>query len=82
MQLEFFWRHPPYAGREGVPHPILGHAIAAYIARSARSRLTERDVLQHSARRLEGFMIPTIGEFRDHLPKTPSSKIDKRSIAV
>ena len=66
----------------GVPHPILGHAIAAYIARCAGSRLTERDVLQHCAQRLDDFMIPTIVEFRDHLPKTTSSKIDKRAIAV
>jgi amino acid adenylation domain-containing protein len=66
----------------GVPHPILGHAIAAYIARCAGSRLTEMDVLKHCSQRLEDFMIPTIVEFRDHLPKTTSSKIDKRGIAV
>jgi acyl-CoA synthetase (AMP-forming)/AMP-acid ligase II len=66
----------------GVPHPILGQAIAVYIARSAASRLTEKEVLQHCARRLEDFMVPTIVEFRDHLPQTASSKIDKRAITV
>jgi amino acid adenylation domain-containing protein len=66
----------------GVPHPVLGQAIAAHITRCAGSRLTEKDVLRHCARRLEDFMIPTTVEFRDHLPKTTSSKIDKRAIAV
>jgi amino acid adenylation domain-containing protein len=66
----------------GVPHPMLGHAIAAYIVRRGGSRLSERNVLHHCAQRLEDFMIPTIVEFRDHLPKTTSSKIDKRAIAV
>jgi amino acid adenylation domain-containing protein len=66
----------------GIPHPVLGQAIAAYITRCAGSHLTEMDVFRQCARRLEDFMIPTTVEFRDHLPKTTSSKIDKRAIAV
>jgi len=66
----------------GVPDPVLGQAITAVIARCEGSRLTEQDVLRLCAERLEDFMVPTTVTFRDTLPKTSSSKINKRMIAV
>ena len=64
----------------GVPDPMLGQAIKACIARRADSSLTERDVLCHCTRELEDFMVPTIVEFRDHLPTTSTGKIRRREI--
>jgi long-chain acyl-CoA synthetase len=64
----------------GVPDPILGHAIKACIARCAGSSLTESEVLRHCARELEDFMVPTMVEFRDHLPTTSTGKISRREI--
>jgi len=65
----------------GVPDPILGQAVKAYITRRAGSNITEHDVLRHCARRLEDFMVPKTVEFRDHLPRTASGKISKREIS-
>jgi len=64
----------------GVPDPILGQAIKAYVVREGSAGLTERDVLRHCAAHLEDFMIPKYVEFRDSLPKTPSGKISKRDL--
>jgi acyl-CoA synthetase (AMP-forming)/AMP-acid ligase II len=66
----------------GVPDPVLGQAIKACITRRAGSGITKKTVLRHCAQRLEDFMMPTIVEFRDHLPTTPTGKINKREIAL
>jgi long-chain acyl-CoA synthetase len=65
----------------GVPDPILGQAVKAYITRRAGSNITETDVLRHCAQRLEDFMVPKTVEFRDYLPRTATGKISKREIS-
>ena len=64
----------------GVPDPILGQAIKAFIVCDNGHRLTERDVLYHCAQHLEDFSLPKYVEFRDSLPKTSSGKIDKLAL--
>lgn len=64
----------------GVPDPILGQAIKVCICRRTGSSLTERDVFRHCARELEDFMIPSIVEFRDHLPTTNTGKVSRREL--
>jgi amino acid adenylation domain-containing protein len=65
----------------GVPDPILGQAVKAYITRRAGSNITESDVLRHCAQRLEDFMVPKTVEFRDYLPRTATGKVSKREIS-
>ena len=65
----------------GIPDPILGQAIKAYITRRLGSDITENDVLRHCAQRLDHFMVPRTVEFRDYLPRTDSGKISKREIS-
>jgi len=65
----------------GVPDPVLGQALKAYITRRAGSNITENDVLRHCAQRLEDFMVPKTVEFRDYLPRTATGKISKREIS-
>ena len=65
----------------GIPDPVLGSAIKAYIVPKQGAALTAQDVLRHCSAKLEDFMIPKIVEFRPSLPKTDTGKISKRAIA-
>lgn len=64
----------------GVPDPVLGEAIKAYIVPLNGSGLTEQDVIRHCRRHLEDHMVPTQVEFRAELPKTDSGKILKAEL--
>jgi long-chain acyl-CoA synthetase len=63
----------------GVPDPILGEAIKAFIVLND-TQLTETDVLKHCRANLEDLMIPKYVEFLPELPKTPSGKIKKTDL--
>ncbi len=64
----------------GVPDPILGEAIKAFVVTQDNS-LTEKDILRHCRTHLEDFMVPQIIEFRAELPKTSSGKITKKDLS-
>jgi long-chain acyl-CoA synthetase len=63
----------------GVPDPLEGEAIKAYIV-SSDPALSAMDVISHCKKHLESFMIPKFVEFRDTLPKGSTGKIVKRDI--
>jgi acyl-coenzyme A synthetase/AMP-(fatty) acid ligase len=63
----------------GVPDPILGQAVKAFVAPDG-VELSEAKVLAHCRAHLEDFMVPKSVEIRAELPKTSSGKIKKTEL--
>jgi len=64
----------------GVPDPILGQAVKAFVVLVEGAEITEKEIIFHCAGRLENLMVPSEIEFRDSLPKTASGKIDRKPL--
>ena len=63
----------------GVPDPLSGEAIKAFIVHDGNS-LTDKRVLAHCRSHLEDFMVPKMVTFCEELPKTSSGKIKKTGL--
>ncbi|MFT3756182.1 MAG: AMP-binding protein [Pseudoxanthomonas sp.] len=61
----------------GVPDPVLGEAVRAYVVRGGDAP-DERQLRAHCAARLENFMVPREIVFCDVLPHTATGKVSKR----
>jgi acyl-CoA synthetase (AMP-forming)/AMP-acid ligase II len=59
----------------GVPDPVLGQEIKAFVVPS--SAVTEEELRDFAAARLAKFQVPRLWEFRDSLPKTPTQRVEK-----
>jgi L-proline---[L-prolyl-carrier protein] ligase len=58
-----------------VPDELLGSRLRAVI--SVDEGLTREEVLDHCRRRLPGYMVPDVVEFRAALPRTSNGKVDR-----
>ena len=65
----------------GVPDPLLGEAVKAFVTLKAGVELSERDVIKYCLSKLESFMAPKHVTFVDELPKTDTGKIKKTGLA-
>jgi amino acid adenylation domain-containing protein len=61
----------------GVPDPILGHAVKAFVVLDTGSDLAERQLQKECQSRLENFMVPKYIVTVPSLPKTDTGKIRK-----
>jgi len=64
----------------GLPDPLLGEAIEAYVVIEAGCALTERDILRHCLDHLEHFMVPKSVTIVPTLPMTSTGKVDKTAL--
>jgi len=63
----------------GIPDPVQGHAVKSVIVRSDPA-LDALRVRSHCRRYLDDVSVPTIVEFRDSLPRSPSGKVLRKEL--
>ena len=59
----------------GVPEPVLGQEIKAYVVLQAP--VSEDELRAFTAERLAKFQVPRLWEFREALPKTATQRVEK-----
>ena len=59
----------------GVRHAVLGQEVKAFVV--AKSTVSEGELRDFAAARLAKFQVPTLWEFRDSLPRTPTQRVEK-----
>lgn len=64
----------------GVPDPILGEAVKAFVVVDPACMYVEGDIIAHCRARLEPFMVPRHVELCEALPKTDTGKIKKSGL--
>jgi amino acid adenylation domain-containing protein len=64
----------------GVPDPIAGEAIQAFVVAADATELTEADLLRACREKLESFMVPKAIRIVSALPRSPNGKIDKLAL--
>lgn len=65
----------------GVPDPVLGEAVKAFLVLKPGHEITAREVIRFCLAHLESFMAPKYVEFLPQLPRTDTGKISKRGLS-
>ncbi len=65
----------------GVPDPLLGEAVRAYVVTDPAMDLTAQSIRASCATLLESHLVPTQVILCESLPKGPNGKVDKRLLA-
>ena len=61
---------------------VFGYAIKAVIACTTESGLEQSHVIAHCRRLLPHYMVPTVVEFAEQLPKTATGKINRSELRI
>ncbi len=65
----------------GVPHPIKGEEVKAFVVLRPGAKATAEDIIAHCRTQLAPFKVPKDIEFRESLPKTLIGKTLRRQLA-
>jgi acyl-CoA synthetase (AMP-forming)/AMP-acid ligase II len=65
----------------GVPHPVLGEALRAFVAPVPGTPLDPRDVIRFARAGIAGYKVPYAIQILDELPLLASGKPDRRELA-
>jgi fatty-acyl-CoA synthase len=75
----FFLRHPKVLDVSivGVPDPVMGEAVMAFVIPKAGETLTEEDIAAFARGRIANFKVPKYIEIVESFPLTGSGKVQK-----
>ena len=64
----------------GMPDPVVGEALKAFVTLAPRATSSEQDLLFHCSKYLEDFMVPRSIEIVADLPHNVSGKLSRRAV--
>jgi long-chain acyl-CoA synthetase len=64
----------------GVPHPISGEIVKAYVVTNPETDIGARDILSFCRNRLAHYKVPRLVEFVEELPRSSIGKVLKREL--
>jgi long-chain acyl-CoA synthetase len=66
----------------GIPDPVSGEAVKAFVVPKKGAQLTEREVIDFCRDRIAVYKAPRYVEFIEALPRNPSGKVLKRELRL
>lgn len=64
----------------GVPHPISGEIVKAYVVKRPGAELQPREIISYCKERLAHYKVPMVVEFIDELPRSSIGKVLRREL--
>ena len=79
---EVLYQHPAVAAAAtiGVPDPLYGEEVAAFIVLKDGTRVSEEEIIAYCREQLADFKCPKTVRFVDDIPKGPTGKLLKREL--